>query len=206
MTDYFALLNQPRRPWLDADALKQTFLALSAEVHPDRVHSERNEAKRAASERFAQVNAAYNCLRVPKDRVLHLIELEAGRKPEDIQAIPPDMMNVLLEVGRLCREVDAFLGERARVTSPLLKVPLFERAQEWIEKLASEREKIEAMNSELLGDLKLLTAAWEVAPAIGSPERMASLPLQRLEEIYRSLSYTSRWLSQVHERVVQLSL
>jgi TPR repeat protein len=35
----FALLSEPRRPWLDAEPLKQRFLARSNEVHPDRVHS-----------------------------------------------------------------------------------------------------------------------------------------------------------------------
>ena len=39
MTDAFALLSEPRRPWLDAEALKARFLPLSAAVHPDRVHS-----------------------------------------------------------------------------------------------------------------------------------------------------------------------
>jgi hypothetical protein len=37
MQDAFALLNEPRRPWLEAEALKQKFLALSSAVHPDRV-------------------------------------------------------------------------------------------------------------------------------------------------------------------------
>jgi len=36
MTDYFALLDEPRRPWLDVSSLKQKFLARSSEVHPDR--------------------------------------------------------------------------------------------------------------------------------------------------------------------------
>ena len=35
MTDYFNLLSEPRRPWLNPEALKQKFLNLSAEVHPD---------------------------------------------------------------------------------------------------------------------------------------------------------------------------
>ena len=36
MTDCFALLGEPRCPWLDAEALKSRFLVLSAEAHPDR--------------------------------------------------------------------------------------------------------------------------------------------------------------------------
>ena len=39
MTDYFALLGETRRPWLDTEALKAKFLTLTASVHPDRVHN-----------------------------------------------------------------------------------------------------------------------------------------------------------------------
>ena len=38
MADYFALLAQPRRPWIDSEELKKRFLGLSADLHPDRVH------------------------------------------------------------------------------------------------------------------------------------------------------------------------
>jgi hypothetical protein len=38
MTDYFALLQTPRRPWVDAEKLKENFQLLSARVHPDRLH------------------------------------------------------------------------------------------------------------------------------------------------------------------------
>jgi hypothetical protein len=48
MTDCFDLLGEPRRPWLDAEALKSRFLLLSAEAHPDRVHGGTDEAKAAA--------------------------------------------------------------------------------------------------------------------------------------------------------------
>ena len=35
MTDSFTLLDEPRRPWLDAGALKQKFLPLSSAAHPN---------------------------------------------------------------------------------------------------------------------------------------------------------------------------
>src|SRR5438132_9046006 len=51
MIDYFALLHEPRRPWLDPDLLKQKFISLSAEVHPDRVHLAGEAEKHAAQQR-----------------------------------------------------------------------------------------------------------------------------------------------------------
>jgi len=35
MTDYFALLEQPRAPWLDPAELKEVFHRKTLEQHPD---------------------------------------------------------------------------------------------------------------------------------------------------------------------------
>src|SRR6266478_7291458 len=94
MTDYFALLDEPRRPWIEPDSLKRKFFALSAEDHPDRVHQASDAEKVAAQQRYTELSAAYNCLREPKERLRHLLELERGTKPEDIQRIPSDLMDV----------------------------------------------------------------------------------------------------------------
>ena len=58
MTDFFAVLGQSRRPWLDAEQLKDAFLTRSSTVHPDRVHSESEAPRQAADERYAELNAA----------------------------------------------------------------------------------------------------------------------------------------------------
>src|ERR1700756_1925347 len=119
MADYFMLLNEPRRPWIDPEELKQKFLALSSQVHPDRVHGAPEAERLAASRRYAEINSAYNCLREPKDRLRHLLELELGAKPVDIQRVPEEVMNTFFEVGQLCKEADRFLAERGKVSSPL---------------------------------------------------------------------------------------
>ena len=85
MPDYFALLNESRRPWLNADLLKQKFLALASDLHPDRIHNASDADKSEATKRYAELNAAYNCLLEPKSRLLHLLELESGAKPKDVQ-------------------------------------------------------------------------------------------------------------------------
>src|SRR5262245_42442101 len=120
MTDNFCLLEEPRRPWIDPDSLKQKFLKFSAAVHPDRVHNTSAAEKDSANRRYAELNAAYNCLREPRDRLLHLIEIEAGAKPRDIQRIPPGTMDLFVEVGQTCRDTDSFLAEKAKVTSPMM--------------------------------------------------------------------------------------
>ena len=199
MTDYFALFNEPRRPWLDAEALKQKFLALSAQVHPDRVHNLGEAERAAAQDRYTELNTAYNCLRELKDRLQHLLRLELGALPKDIQRIPSDLMDLSLEVGKACREADAFLAEKARATSPLLQVAFFERGQEFADKLQALRQRVNSISARLTDELQQIDAAWQS----GATPRNALL--QRLEELSRLFSYFSRWNAQLQERVVRLS-
>ena len=110
-----------------------------------------------------------------------------------------------MEVGQICRDVDAFLAQRGNVTSPLLKVQMFERGMEWTDKLQALQQRINARRDELTGELQQMNAVWESAPAIGLPERAAALPLERLEQIYRVFSYIARWSEQIQERNVQLA-
>jgi hypothetical protein len=204
MIDSFALLNEVRRPWLDPDVLREKFLALSSDAHPDRVHSALPADQAQATSRYSELNAAYNTLREPKERLLHLLELEAG-KPKDVQRIPPGTMDLFVEVGQICRDVDAFLASRGNVTSPLMKVQLFQQAMEWEEKLKAFQRRINTRRDELAAELQRMNEAWYGAPAVGSAERATALPLERLEQIYRFLSYISRWSEQMQERTLQLA-
>src|SRR5581483_1935725 len=201
MTDFFALLDEPRRPWLDPDRLKQKFLARSTEVHPDRVHSAPVSERSAASQRYAELNAAYNCLREPKDRLRHLLELERRAPLVDIQAVPPGLTDAFFQLGALCKRVDSFLAERSAVTSPLLKVGFFERAQEWTDQLMDAQRQLNGERDKLLTELQSLNAAWEsvAETSVARPH----LPLGRLEQIYRALGYLGRWSGQLQERIVQ---
>jgi curved DNA-binding protein CbpA len=206
MEDAFSLLGEPRRPWLDADALKQTFLSLSSTVHPDRVHASDPAAKAAATAQYSALNAAYNSLREPKDRLLLLLELETGVPPSDIQRIPPGTMDLFVDVGQTCRDADAFLQEKESATSPMVKVRLFEKGMEWTDRLNGLQQRINAKRDALHAELRDMNTAWEQAPKPGEPGRAAALPLERLEQIYRVLSYVARWTGQIQERVVQLAV
>ncbi len=196
MADYFELLGAPRRPWLDPEVLKNKFLQLSAEVHPDRVHGGSAEAKRQAQNTYIELNTAYQTLRAPKDRLAHLLELESGHKPAAIQTAPGELMDLFLEIGNRCREADKFIQGRGAVTSPLLRVGLFENGQHISETLRSLQKIVRHHSEAEEKRLAELNQSWE------SGER----DLDNLEKSYRTFSYLTRWSEQLQERLVQLAL
>jgi DnaJ-domain-containing protein 1 len=205
MLDNFALLHEPRRPWLETELLKQKFFTLSAGLHPDHVHDAGEVEKAAATRSFADLNAAWQCLREPKDRLGHLLELELGARPKNAQDVPAAAMDLFFEVGRLCREADVFLAAKSRTSSPLLKAQMFSQGMELTDGLNGLQQRIQGRRDELLGQLKEMNAAWEAASPPGSADRAAGLSLDKLEGVYRMLSYIGRWTGQIQERVVQLS-
>ena len=114
-------------------------------------------------------------------------------------------MDRFTQVGLACHETDRFLEERARVTSPILRVPLFERGMELSERLAQLLQALAAEQAQLEQELKEMNPAWQSAPPVGHPERSSHLPLSDLERIHQQLSYFSRWTEQLQERIAQLS-
>jgi len=206
MTDYFSLLNEPRRPWVDAEGLKTKFLALTGEVHPDRSHNAPEAEKAAANERYVELNTAYRTLSVTRDRLLHLLTLERGEKPKEIQNIPPGAMELFVEVGQICKQLDYFLLEKGKMMSPVVQAQLYQRGLEWTDEVQSLQESLTEQQSALEQELQAMNAKWESAPAIGEAARTAALPLARVEEIYRSFSYLTKWTAQLQERFVQLAI
>lgn len=80
MTDAFALLQLPRRPWLDTDEVRAAFQRLAASAHPDRSGSTAD---------FTELTRAYETLRDPAPRLRHFLALEqpglaAGEVPADL--------------------------------------------------------------------------------------------------------------------------
>jgi len=203
MPDCFAVFDEPRRPWIDPEALKQKYLARSAEAHPDRVHHGSQAERQSAQQRYTELNSAYQCLRDPKERLRHFLELERGAKPAEVQNVPPDLMNLFMEVSGLCREADSFLTEKARVSSPLLLVPLFERGHQYLQKVSGLIAEIGSRREQLLTELKAIDDDWAAMSDRGAPACGATLP--RLEELYRLFGYYARWTSQLAERQLSLS-
>jgi DnaJ-domain-containing protein 1 len=202
MTDYFALLEETRRPWIDVDALKARYLEKSAALHPDRFHNAPAAEKESASQRYTELNTAYATLREARDRLLHLYELESGARPRDIQRIPPGTMDLFVEVGQDCRDVDQFIKEKAEATSPMLQLQLFQKAQDWSDQLVALQNRVEQKRMELENELRAMNGHWENR---SGGEKISETVLERLEQIYRIFSYIARWKEQIQERLVQLA-
>jgi curved DNA-binding protein CbpA len=203
MTDYFSLFDEPRRPWLDPNSLNAKFLTRSAQWHPDLVHNSAEPEQSSAARRYAELNAAFSCLRDPKERVAHLLQLELGAKPKDLQQMPDDLAEMFMQVAQLCRQTDALLAEKAHTTSPLLRVLLFERGHAWIEKLNGQLAKLTNRCELLTERLKVLDARWQTTLP-GSALRQEVL--SELEELYRQFGFFTRWSGQIQERLVQLAV
>jgi hypothetical protein len=201
MIDYFNLLGQPRRPWLESEILKETFLELSSRVHPDRVHNSSAADREAAQSAYVDFNSAYGCLRDPRQRLRHLIQLERGSASGDIQEIPQELLDLFFEVGKQCRQADLLVGEKAAVTSPLLKVVLFQRSQDLSEDLRALQGRLNERREGLVVAVKETDATWT-----GHSDPVArEQALNRLQSLVHLFGFYDRWLSQVQERIARLA-
>lgn len=206
MTDYFALLGEPRRPWIEAAGLKASILARSVEVHPDRFHDAHEVERRSAEARFAGLNSALRCLCETKTRLQHLLTLERGNKHTGVHSVPADLSDVFTDVGEALRSSDQALREKAAATSPLLKVQAMQRALDCAEVLRGLQGRLELLRKTEEEGLARLNPRWESAPSPGEPARESALPLAELERACCALSFLGRWSAQVQERVVQLTM
>jgi DnaJ-domain-containing protein 1 len=204
--DYFLLLEQPRRPWLDPEQVQAKFLQLSMAVHPDRVHGAAPAERERAQHQFAALNLAAACLKDPKARLRHLIQLETGSAPGQLERLPANAPEFYFRIGQVCRDVDGCIAARPASPSPLLKAQFFSRAMEWLDKLEQLQQQLQTQRAELQKQIMALNAHWEAAPPVGTATRQAALPLDDLTRLYRELSYTMRWSGQITERTVQLSV
>lgn len=200
MTDYFAVLGFQRRPWLEEEEVKRRFLESSAEAHPDRFHTSTAREKAGAEERFAELNAAQNTLRKPRERLVHFLTLEGIPMDGQVQNVPAAAMEFFGRVGQLTREVEGFMGEKGRATSPMMKVQLFEKGLEWTEKLQGLSIRLNARIEAAHAEVKGFDAGWSSA---GEGERKEML--KRLEEIARTLAFLERWRTQLQERIHALA-
>ena len=195
MTDYFALLDQPRAPWLDPEKLKDTYHQKTLQAHPDAQMS-RPDAK-ATDATFTSLNEAYQVLQDPKRRLHHLLSLEEAAPSSADQTIPNQLHDLFPAVGALTQQANLLL-EKIRATSnalsrSLLKPQILEVQNE----AAKVRARIQDLFDASLAELGRINTAWATNPA-GQIEGLSNL--------YFVFAYLTRWSTQLDEIMFQLSL
>jgi len=190
VTDYFALLDLPRRPWTDDEELKRRYHAKGLTVHPDAAGSATKPGG------FAEVNEAYQTLRDPRRRLQHLLALSdvsAGSPPA---TVPSAIQDLFLEIGAATQRADALLG-KLRLTSNALARGLLHaetlRVRAEVEQLLVALVTLE---DAAVQQLRALDEEWECAGAA----HVASA--RRLESTF---AYLGRWIAQVREKQFQLA-
>ena len=182
MTDYFALLDQPRAPWLDPAALKEAYHRKTLQTHPD-------SATAGHENDFAELNAAYQTLQEPKQRLHHLLALLGGA-PASTTQIPAELQELFLQIGGLNQRVTQLLEKMRAASNPLSRSLLKAEVVNAQTDVGVVRDKVKTLNDAASEQLQQINAR-----QIGE---MAAL--------YQRFAYLGRWSEQLDEMAFQLSL
>lgn len=187
MIDHFAILAQPRRPWLDADALKDAFHRATAQEHPD--------VAGGSGETSAALNAAYAVLREPATRLRHLLELEWPGVSPTPAAIPAALADFFGRIATLRQAGAALAKKEAAAQSPLARALLAGDRATLRRDLQSVLAELETAEAAALADLRALDAEWN------SSEPRAAAQLAAAQQCF---SFLAKWQAQLREDLFKL--
>ena len=188
MPDHFAALAQPRRPWLDADALRESFHRAAAQHHPDTAGG--------TDERFAALNAAHAILREPAARLRHLLELEAPALLTRAAPIPPALGDLFMQLAAHRHALEGFLQKHSAAASPLARALLAAEKTAHRRDLETALAQLTAAHDSALAELHTLDAAWDAGATVADLENLA--PLQA------RLAFLAKWTAQLREDLFKL--
>jgi curved DNA-binding protein CbpA len=188
MTDFFALLDQPRNPWLDPDELKQAFHGKTLRAHPD--------AQPQSDDEFALLNEAYQVLRDPKRRLQHLLQLEGAPPSGESASVPREVEELFPEVAALTQEADG-AAQKATATTNALSLSLA-RAEivKTLRALDAMLKKLEALEQNAQQALREMSPRWQTD---------AKTEVPQLQRVYLEFSYVTRWIAELREKQIRLT-
>ncbi len=193
MTDYFALLEQPRRPWLEPEQLKQAFHAKALQEHPD---AQLHEVDAGASgTAFAELNEAYQVLHDPKRRLHHLLSLCDHAPDRRPNAIPAELGELFPAVASVTQSASALVQQSANATTALSRSLLKPQLVDVAERLNNSLQQLSAIQHNASTRLEELDHIWRDDAADHFAE---------LEALYLKFSYLSRWIAELEEKRMQL--
>jgi curved DNA-binding protein CbpA len=185
MTDYFALLQQPRQPWLDSEELKKRYQQLTLAQHPDRKGADESSAD------FARVNEAYRVLADPKLRLQHLLQL-SGMDPNADQAIPQELLDLFTGIGSFVQKTDELLQRVNAMQNALTRSLIRPEIAAQQKEAEALLEQTRRLYDEAMEEIRALNETWTQLP-------------QQLVQLSRRFAYLTRWMHQLEERQFRLT-
>ena len=178
--DYFALLELPRQPWLDEEAVRAQFQRFGATAHPDGGGGD--------GARFVALNEAWQTLRSPTARLRHYLELAHPELLHSAGGMAGANADLFMQIAEAQQQANSFATRLATTRSPLSRALLeTERValQARLEGLASQ---VDQQTEEIHKQLRASTA---------DPSQLASALHQ--------LVFLEKWSKQLRERLLGLA-
>jgi curved DNA-binding protein CbpA len=195
MIDYFALLDQPRAPWLEPDELKAAYHKKTLRAHPD-AHTNRTSSDDTDAS-FASLNEAYQILQDPKRRLHHLLSLQNCAPSSANQTVPQNLHDLFPRVGALTERSRVLLEEIRAASNALSRSLLKPRILKMQNETKAVRETIGNLSDASLAELRQINRDWAENPA---------QQIEALSNLYFAFAYLTRWSGQLDEILFQLSL
>ncbi len=188
--DFFALLGEPRRPWLDPERSRKRSTASAARNTPT---SRAGRSRR----RFRAAQPGAGNLARPKARLRHLLELEYPEiKLSGPSNVPPGLADWFVSVHGLLGETDGVLTKKAAASTALAKALLARVELATREKVESVLAQLDALHATATEELIAFDILWI---GVRPPDAAATL-----QGFYQRFAYLSRWIEQLRERLFQL--
>jgi curved DNA-binding protein CbpA len=191
MTDYFALLDQARAPWLEPASLKDAYHRKTLQTHPDTAAADNPQGA------FAELNEAYQVLQDPKRRLHHLLELEGRAPSSGDQTVPQELHDLFPAIGALTQRANLFLEKMKTASNALSRSLLKPQLLELQKQTTELREKIQTLSDASEAQLRAGNSSWATNP---------SGEITALTKQYFTFAYLSRWSAQLDEIAFRLSL
>ncbi len=185
--NHFERFGLEPKLWIEPEILKQRFLELSAELHPDKVRGD----KAAAEQCFKLVNESYTTLRNTRTRLLHILEISGAPKEEHVQNVPDAVLEFFTVIASATKEADALLKEMSAANSRMLRAQLMDRAMTQIDSLQNLQGHLRERISRIESNLKQFEGQ--------------SSPIKLAQDAAAALGFMERWNNQLQERIAALT-
>jgi molecular chaperone HscB len=187
-SDYFAMLQMPRKLWIAMGLLEQKFLQLSWKLHPDNFVNASPEEREIALRRSSELNDAYRTLRDPIARVEYLLAIEGARREgQNKQQAPPELLEEVFELNESLdelREAKASGGNTASLK----------------QRLETAERKFEKKLAEVDGQLQAAAGEWD--KAVDADESARKQVMTRLNELLNRRSYVRNLVVNVQKELL----